>query len=538
MKRILVSLVFGLLCLQPLPAQAATPGPIIFVIDTSGSMNQGKLEAVKAAVTQIINNLKPEQKIGIISFSQKVTNALPSTSDHEAALRQIDSLFAGGDTSMYDAVEEAISLQTLEHPSQIVLLSDGKDTTSLLKLDRILTDVKNVGIPIEAIGVQVTSDQKKVLQSIAETSGGAYYGVADISKLILTYSEILAEQLIPTASPSPTKSAEVEQPVNFGPLQFNRSVYFETLVGTIAGILVLLLAINLRNRNQNRKRQKARVKTLQKYSYRQAKKARRRIKISITTYSFVPKRIEIAILRNLELIHSENRYEMVVQGLIGSWVFISLFVTLIVNSIFLGMIIASIAVPLGFKAVIKAMRGNEKVKLAEDLPELLNILASALRAGLSLVQGLEAYSGETKNVVAREIRRAMGEIRVGTPVDEALMGVADRMDNDDLRWAVTALSIQRVVGGSMATILTTAYDTVRARAEIRREVKTLAAEGKLSAYVLMALPIGIFAFLFLTRRDFVEVFWTDPLGILFSIIIIFNLVAGWKWIKKIVEIKI
>ena len=54
----------------------------------------------------------------------------------------------------------------------------------------------------------------------------------------------------------------------------------------------------------------------------------------------------------------------------------------------------------------------------------------------------------------------------------------------------------------------------------------------------MALPIGIFAFLFLTRRDFVEVFWTDPLGILFSIIIIFNLVAGWKWIKKIVEIKI
>ncbi len=538
MKRILVSLVFGLLCLQPLPAHAATPGPIIFVIDTSGSMNQGKLEAVKAAVTQIINNLKPEQKIGIISFSQKVTNALPSTSDHEAALRQIDSLFAGGDTSMYDAVEEAISLQTLEHPSQIVLLSDGKDTTSLLKLDRILTDVKNVGIPIEAIGVQVTSDQKKVLQSIAETSGGAYYGVADISKLILTYSEILAEQLIPTASPSPTKSAEVEQPVNFGPLQFNRSVYFETLVGTIAGILVLLLAINLRNRNQNRKRQKARVKTLQKYSYRQAKKARRRIKISITTYSFVPKRIEIAILRNLELIHSENRYEMVVQGLIGSWVFISLFVTLIVNSIFLGMVIATIAVPLVFKAVIKAMRGNEKVKFAEDLPELLNILASALRAGLSLVQGLEAYSGETKNVVAREIRRAMGEIRVGTPVDEALMGVADRMDNDDLRWAVTALSIQRVVGGSMATILTTAYDTVRARAEIRREVKTLAAEGKLSAYVLMALPIGIFAFLFLTRRDFVEVFWTDPLGILFSIIIIFNLVAGWKWIKKIVEIKI
>lgn len=118
------------------------------------------------------------------------------------------------------------------------------------------------------------------------------------------------------------------------------------------------------------------------------------------------------------------------------------------------------------------------------------------------------------------------------------MGVAERMDSDDLRWAVTALSIQRVVGGSMATILTTTYETVRARAEIRREVKTLAAEGKLSVYVLMALPIGIFAFLFLTRREYIQVLWTDPAGILILGIITINLFVGWKWMKKIVEIKI
>ena len=366
----------------------------------------------------------------------------------------------------------------------------------------------------------------------------SYYGVADISKLISTYTEILAEQLIPTASPTPTATASTVETVNFGPLQLNRSVYFETLIATLVGILVLILFINLRDRRQNRIRQKARVKTLQKYSYRQVSKARRRIKISITTYSFVPKRIEAAILRSLELIHSEVKYEIVVQGLMLSWLIITFFITVLFKSIFLGILISSISLPLGFKGAIKAIRRNHKVRFAEDLPELLNILASALKSGLSLIQGLEAYSGETKNEVSREIRRAMSEIKVGTPVDEALMGVAERMDNEDLRWAVTALSIQRVVGGSMATILTTTYETVRARVEIRREVKALAAEGKLSAYVLMALPVGIFAFLFITRRDFVTVFWTNPLGILFSIIIVFNLVAGWKWIAKIVEIKI
>ncbi len=539
MKKLLISLVLAFLSFQPLAANAAPgDGPIIFVIDTSGSMNQGKLEAVKGAVTQIIKNLQPEQKIGIISFSQKVTVVLEPTADHAIALTDIDSLFAGGDTSMYDAIGEAIKQISIERPSQIVLLSDGADTTSLTRLDQIVSDVAAVGIPVEAIGVQVTSVQRKVLTSIAESSGGNYYGVEDISKLISTYSEILTEQLIPTASPTPSPSETPVQSVDFGPIQLKRSVYFEVIVATIVGILALMLLSTLKERAANRKRHQARVKTLQKYSYRQARKARNRLKNSMKTYSFVPRRIENAIKNNLELIHSELRYETVVQILIASWIFLTFTFTLIFFSVFLGMLLATVFVPLGFRTVIKSIRRKHKIQFAEELPELLNILASALRSGLSLPQGLEAYAGETKNEVAREIRRSMSEIRVGTPVDEALMGVAERMDSDDLRWAVTALSIQRVVGGSMATILTTAYETVRSRAEIRREVKTLAAEGKLSVYVLMGLPLGIFIFLFLTRREYVKVFWTDPAGIFMLILISISLTIGWKWMKKIVEIKI
>ena len=537
MKKLGIGLILGFLLLQPLPAEAAIGnGPIIFVIDTSGSMKQGKLEAVKSAVKKIIVNLQPERKIGIISFSQKVTNVLSPTLDHKLAIKRVDSLFPGGDTSLYDALEQALQLQMMEHPSQIVLLSDGADTTSTLRLEQIIKDASQVGIPIAAIGVQVSAQERSTLENIATTSGGNYYGVNDISTLIATYSEILSEQLIPNATPTVKPDSGTNQ--KLGALQLNRSVYFEVLVATLVAILILLLFINLRDRKQNRKQRQARVKTLQKYSYRQARKARNRIKISIKTYSFVPPRIAAAIRNNMESVHSELSYESVVQLLIASWIFITFLLTLILHSIFLGMIVAGFALPLGFKGIIKGIQRKLKVRFAEELPDLLNILASALRAGLTLPQGLEAYSAETKNEVAREIRRSMSEIRVGTPVDEALMGVAERMDSDDLRWAVTALSIQRVVGGSMATILTTTYETVRARAEIRREVKTLAAEGKLSVYVLMALPIGIFAFLFLTRREYIQILWTDPAGILILGIITINLFVGWKWMKKIVEIKI
>jgi tight adherence protein B len=231
-------------------------------------------------------------------------------------------------------------------------------------------------------------------------------------------------------------------------------------------------------------------------------------------------------------------YESCVRALVILWVFLVIFFFLPFRSVIIAAIFASVLVPFLFNLVTNNIRSRQELKFAEDLPELLNILAGALRAGLSLEQGLEAYTTDTDGEVSREVRRALGEIKVGTPIDEALMSVSNRMNNEDLKWAVTALSIQRVVGGSMATILTTAFETVKSRAEIRREVKTLSAEGKLSAYVLMSLPIGIFLFLLLTRRQYVRIFWSDPAGMFLLVIIGIALSLGWAWMKRIVEIKI
>ena len=140
--------------------------------------------------------------------------------------------------------------------------------------------------------------------------------------------------------------------------------------------------------------------------------------------------------------------------------------------------------------------------------------------------------------VPRQMRRVLREVQVGTLLDAALLECADRMDNEDLRWTVTALSIQREVGGNLSTILDTAAGTIKSREELRREVRTLSAEGRLSGYILIALPLGVLLVLMLVRRSYVELLWTTTLGLLSLAAMAVLMVLGWLWMRTIVTIKV
>lgn len=533
-KLVALLLIFIITLASPLTISSAASGPIIFLIDTSGSMKIEKMDAVRNAVKGIIANLQGNQEIAIISFSEKVSTIQPITTDHALAIQQVDLLFAGGDTSMYDAIATGLQLNDSKRPSQYILLSDGEDTTSLASLESLLPTISSIGIPINTIGIQVTQAQTDVLSRISTASGGSFYNVTEISTLLATFQIILEPEL------APAPQAIAPEPEKTRPLSFDLfgSKEFEVGVSVFVGLLVFFTLLIYRKNSRKRNRQKARLYTLQKYTYVNLKRVTNKFRESFVSYSFIPKRLEKIIKEKLELIHADISYASTVKLLLGGWLFASLLLSLISKSLFIGLLVSSILTPLLFKMITDNIRRKQVQRFGEELPELLNMLASALRSGLSLAQGLEAFSTDSKGEVAREMRRTIGEIRVGTPIDEALMGVADRMESEDLRWAVTALSIQRVVGGSMATILTTTFETVKARAEIRREVKTLSAEGKLSAYVLMALPVGIFTFLLLTRREYVSAFWSNPAGIFLMIVVGVLLIIGWTWMKKIVEIKI
>jgi len=202
------------------------------------------------------------------------------------------------------------------------------------------------------------------------------------------------------------------------------------------------------------------------------------------------------------------------------------------------MIISSALTALGSRAVLGSRRTARIAKFQEELPEMLALIASSLRSGMTFAQAVDTAAVDADSEVSRQFRRARLEVQVGTNLESALMHVAERMESDDLTWAVTGLSIQREVGGSLSKILDTAAATIRSRSELRREIRTLSAEGRLSAYVLAGLPVVLFLFLLVSRPDYVAVFWSEPIGILMLIAMLASFSVGWVWVNKVVKVRV
>jgi tight adherence protein B len=181
---------------------------------------------------------------------------------------------------------------------------------------------------------------------------------------------------------------------------------------------------------------------------------------------------------------------------------------------------------------------RRRVKFSEQLPDVLQFLAGSLRSGFSLAQGLDAAVREDTQPSASEFSRALAESRIGVELEDCLDQVAGRMDSADLRWTVIAIRIQREVGGNLAEVLGNTVETMRERAQLRRHVRALSAEGRLSAYILVALPIFVAGWLFLVRRSYISVLWTSTIGFTMLIFAIVMMVAGAFWMRAMIKVEV
>ncbi|UUZ59712.1 type II secretion system F family protein [Nocardioides sp. B-3] len=137
---------------------------------------------------------------------------------------------------------------------------------------------------------------------------------------------------------------------------------------------------------------------------------------------------------------------------------------------------------------LKWRHGRRLAAFNAQLAETLGLMAGGLRAGLSLPQAVDTVVREGNEPMASELRRALVEQRLGVEITDALEGVGERMESEDFDWVVMAVRIQREVGGNLAEILHTVAGTLREREYLRRQVKALSAEGRLSGYILTGLP--------------------------------------------------
>jgi tight adherence protein B len=183
-------------------------------------------------------------------------------------------------------------------------------------------------------------------------------------------------------------------------------------------------------------------------------------------------------------------------------------------------------------------RNSRLKKFAAQLPEAMELVARALRAGHSLAAGLHVVADEMPEPVSKEFGRVYEEQNLGISLEEALMHMCDRVPNLDLRFFVTSVNIQRQTGGDLAEILDRIGHIIRERFKILGQVKALTAEGRLSGIVLIALPIGLFLMMLHMKPDYVRLLWTDPMGIKMSVGAIILMIIGSYAIKKIVDIKV
>ncbi|TFB62340.1 type II secretion system protein F [Cryobacterium sp. TMT1-62] len=193
--------------------------------------------------------------------------------------------------------------------------------------------------------------------------------------------------------------------------------------------------------------------------------------------------------------------------------------------------------PIGAKAFLHVRAGQRRAKFAEQLDETLALLAGGLRAGHSLLRAVDAASQETPSPSADELARVVNETRIGRDLGDALDNTATRMRSEDFQWVAQAIAVNREVGGNLSEVLDRVGHTIRERNEIRRQVKSLAAEGKMSAWVLILLPIGVFTFLLLTQPNYFAGFFGSIWGIAALVVAAILLVAGSLWMMAVVKVK-
>jgi len=187
-------------------------------------------------------------------------------------------------------------------------------------------------------------------------------------------------------------------------------------------------------------------------------------------------------------------------------------VSALTGSVIIGAPVGALVGWLSMRVLLSFLIRRRRGAFAEQLPDVLQLLASSLRSGFSLLQALDAVVRETSQPAGGEFARALAEARLGADLEDCLETIADRMGSDDMRWTVMAVRIQRAIGGNLAEVLTTTVNTIRERGYLRRQVHALSADGRLSAYILVALPALIGAFLFLTKPTYMRPLYTTHVG--------------------------
>jgi tight adherence protein B len=458
----------------------------------------------------------------------------------------------------------------------LIVVSDGGDTASRATLKAAVAGAKSRGVAVFAVGLKTPETDVPALRGLAERTGGRFAPAktADLSGIYRGLATELSHQFVVTyhskltaggqvqvavAAPGGTDNALVlmpkvqkppAPPSPAAPPQPTHSLFAGTaallvvlVFSFLAVFLVLTMALGARSRTQHDRELVKRMAASPEPSPEREKEQRGltawlpepvvQAGEAVAQASGVATKVEAMLERaGLPLRGGEFIAVVGMSAMLGAAVGF----LLLRNIVFMVLLaIPMAAVPIVWLSITVRRRMN---KLHGQLADILMILASSLRAGHGFFQALDLVAKEIGEPGAQEFGRVVAEVRLGRPVDEALNSMAERVGSDDFRWAVLGVNVQREVGGNLAEILDTIADTVRERDAVRRQVRVLSSEGRLSIGILAALPFLVSLYIAKVNPGYLNLLFTTRVGLIMVVTAVCLLSIGIFWMRKIVNIDV
>ena len=442
--------------------------------------------------------------IGVVTFGTSVTVLAAPTTDRATLLEQINGIVANGDTALYDAV--VIASQQFAPGTEnrvLVLLSDGKDEGSAATLDDAIAAVQ--GAHVEAISLTTAQTDINSLSALgtvtsADDAAGmsaAFARVASLLAAVVQPAPVVSATTPATtialpATPAPTTPATTPQvaattvashpsaPVAAAspPAPQSSSRLWLGAVGVFVGLFLLVILLFPRNQVSKARLGINKPRTV-------SDMGKRTISAVEEALERHGKRAELATTLAVANITMQPG-EFI--GIVAVVAFIAGLVGFSVGGLFTGLLVA-VFVCLGVRVYVSRAKNKCQAAFADQLPDVIQLVTTALRSGFGLVQALESVAEEADEPARGEFAHMLVETRLGRDLSEAMRALAHRMESEDLEWVVAAIDINRDTGGNLSEILNTVSATIRERQHMHRQVRTLTAEGRLSARILTVLPL-------------------------------------------------
>jgi len=549
---------------------------VVLAIDASRSMAGKPIAAAVAAAREFVAHRSPKEEIAVVTFNGAVSTVRPFTTDPLSIISALGTTpKIGVGTKLYEALARGLQLIAAADPAtaSIVVLTDGRDVGSIVKPATVLGRLARAHIRVFSVGIPSPTYDAKTLEDMASTTGGSYVEATSLARLTPTLDGLAArlgsEYLVSYRSrqnprtgvtvsvavqgvPGVASSSYVSpalsfvHPAVYAPSTTARIVESPTTVAFVVLAVLVLVIFAITNAVRHRidplvERVGGFVSlpgaqpTARQGSGQTAPAAS--MGLLERAQSSVGRRAWSGRLTaSLDLAGIALTSVQVVVLTAGAVVVFALILNLLVGP--LGALASFVVIPYGVRYFIRTKIRRKRQAFSEQLPDNLDVLASALRAGHSLVGALSVVAEDASEPSKSEYQRVLADERFGVPFEDALKVTVTRMQNRDLEQVALISRLQREMGSNAAEVLDRVIETVRGKTELRRLVRTLTAQGRLSRWVLSGIPIVLILVISLISPGYMHPLLHTLAGKIILGVAAVLVVSGSIVIGKIVDIKI